>query len=185
MSNFDLADFSYSRKRAITKPATESRYFTIRVRGQTIGLPVDCVKTIFYVDNMTTVPLAPPEVAGLVNLRGRIVTALHLGRCLWLDDAVSEGGGLAVGIEYHGEEYALLVDATDDVVVVDESDRIGCPAHIDVRLAALMAGCYRREDDFLSILDIDAVLRRVTKSGEAAALLRDGKTSNSTKGAKS
>ncbi|MCX7899236.1 MAG: chemotaxis protein CheW [Methylocystis sp.] len=183
MTSFDLADFSYSRKRAPAKPVAERRFFTIKARGQTVGLPVNCVKTIFHVDNLTAVPLAPREVAGLVNLRGRIVTALHLGRCLWLDDAVENGGGLAVGIEQNGEEYALFVDGTDDVVVVDEADRIGCPAHVDPRLAELLAGCYRRGDDFLSILDVDALLQRVVKSGEAL-LMRDGMQTGSTKGAK-
>lgn len=165
MTDFDIADFSYSRQRATAKPVTERRYFTIRLRGQTVGLPVECVKTIIYVDNLTHVPLAPREVAGLVNLRGRIVTALHLARCLWLDDAETGGAGLAVSIEQNGEEYALLVDATDDVVAVDEADRISRPAHIDPRLSELIAGCYRRDGYFLSILDIDAVLRRVSRSG--------------------
>ena len=181
MTNFDLADFSYSRKRSVAPAVAQSRHFTIKVRGQTIGLPVDCVKTIFYVENLTTVPLAPREVAGLANLRGRIVTALHLDRCLWLGDAARDSRGLAVGIEHNGEEYALLVDATDDVVVTDEADRIVCPAHIDPRLAELMAGCYRLDGGFLSILDIGAVLRRVSKLSEAA--LREGKTTGSNRGA--
>lgn len=181
MTNFDLADYSYSRKRAGPTAVVHSRHFTIKVRGQTIGLPVDCVKTIFHVDNLTTVPLAPREVAGLVNLRGRIVTALHLDRCLWLGEVVGENKGLAVGIEQNGEEYALLVDATDDVVVTDEADRISCPAHIDPRLAELMAGCYRHDGGFLSILDISAVLRRVSKLSEAA--LRETKPANANRGA--
>lgn len=171
--SFDLADFTYSRKRASTKPAMQSRQFVIRVRGQTIGLPVECVKTIFHVDNLTRVPLAPPEVAGLVNLRGRIVTALHLDRCLWIDAPTDASRTLAVGIEHNGEEYALLVDGTDDVVVTDEMERISCPAHIDPRLAELMAGCYRLDGDFLSVLDIDAMLRRVGRQSEAS--LRDGR----------
>lgn len=176
MTDFDIADFSYSRQRATTKPVAERRYFTIKLRGQTVGLPVEYVKTIFYVDNLTTVPLAPREVAGLVNLRGRIVTAMHLGRCLWPDDvAETTGAGLAVGIEQNGEEYALLVDATDDVVVVDEADSIRRPAHIDARLSELIAGCYRRDGDFLTILDIDAVLRRVSRSGGTS--LREKQTS--------
>jgi len=185
MTSFDLADFSYSRKRASTAAALQSRHFTIKVRGQTIGLPVDCVKTIFHVENLTPVPLAPREVAGLANLRGRIVTALHLDRCLWLGEAApsQKKEGLAVGIEHGGEEYALLVDETDDVVVTDESDCIGCPAHIDPRLAELLAGCYRHDGGFLSILDIGAVLRRVSKLSEAS--LREGRSANTNRGAHS
>lgn len=178
--NFDIADFSYSRKRA-SAAVEQSRHFTIKVRGQIIGLPVDSVKTIFYVDNLTRVPLAPAEVAGLVNLRGRIVTALHLDRCLWLGEASGDARGLAVGIEHAGEEYALLVDETEDVVATNESDRISCPAHIDTRLSELMAGCYRHGDGFLSILDVGAVLRRVAKLSEAA--LREGRQGNSNRGA--
>ncbi|MCC3246814.1 chemotaxis protein CheW [Methylocystis sp. WRRC1] len=185
MTGFDLADFSYSRKRAPAVATLQSRQFTIRVRGQTIGLPVDCVKTIFHVENLTPVPLAPREVAGLANLRGRIVTALHLDRCLWLGESGPgvNNDGLAVGIEHNGEEYALLVDETDDVVVTDESDRISCPAHIDPRLAELMAGCYRHNGGFLSILDIGAVLRRVSKLSEAT--LREGRSTNTNRGASS
>lgn len=183
MSDFDIADFSYSGRRAAPKSVTERRCFTIGLRGQTVGLPVECVKTIFYVDNLTAVPLAPREVAGLVNLRGRIVTALHLARCLWRDDVETGGAGLAVGIEHNGEEYALLVDATDDVVAVDEADRIGGPAHIDARLSKLIAGCYRRDGSFLTILDIDAVLRRVSRPGGRS--LREGKRAGSNKGADS
>lgn len=179
--NFDIADFSYSRQRARANIA-QSRHFTIAVRGQTIGLPVDCVKTIFYVDNITRVPLAPAEVAGLVNLRGRIVTALRLERCLWLDAVgFDDGVGLAVGIEHNGEEYALLVDKTDDVVVTNEADRINCPAHIEPRLAELLAGCYRWNDDFLSILDVGAMLRRVTRLSEAT--LRDARHGITARGA--
>jgi purine-binding chemotaxis protein CheW len=164
--NFDIADFSYSGKLPAATLA-HSRYFMIKVRGQTIGLPVDCVKTVFNVDNLTPVPLAPPEVAGLTNLRGRIVTALYLDRCLWRDETCANSNGLAVGIGHEGEEYALLVDETDDVVVTNLSEIIACPAHIDPRLSEILAGCYRLDDGFLSVLDVGALLRRVSAQSEA------------------
>jgi purine-binding chemotaxis protein CheW len=180
--SFDIADYSYSRKRAPAAVA-QSRHFTIKVRGQTIGIPVDCVKTIFHLDNLTRVPLAPREVAGLTNLRGRIVTALYLDRCLWPDEATTGERGLAVGIEHGGEEYALMVDETEDVVACNEDDRIPCPGHIDPRLSEIIAGCYRYDDGFLSILDIDAMLRRVGKSSEASP--RGATSRNSNGGASS
>jgi purine-binding chemotaxis protein CheW len=180
--SFDIAAFSYSGKRA-TQTQAPSRYFMIKARGQSIGLPVDCVKTVFNVDNLTPVPLAPREVAGLANLRGRIVTVLHLDRCLGLDDSRMSASGLAVGIERNGEEYALLVDETEDVVATDEGDRVSCPTHVGAHLAELIAGCYRYDEGFLSILDVDAMLRRLTKLSEA--MLRDGRKSNSNQGATS
>lgn len=178
---FHIDDFSYSRHRG-PLAAADSRHFQIRLHDQTIGLPVDCVKTVFHVDNLTPVPLAPAEVAGLVNLRGRIVTTLHLDRCLWLDPSKgARADRLAVGVEHNGEVYALLIDATDDVVAIREDDRIRCPAHIDPRLRELLSGCYRIGQDFLSILDVGALLRRVMKSSEAT--LRESRRGAPAKGA--
>lgn len=149
-------------------PAVADRcYFKIKLRGQAIGLPVDCVKTVFHVEALTPVPLAPPEIAGLANLRGRIVTMLRLDRCLWLDAAVpSDESRLAVGVQHNGEDYALLIDATEDVVTVRDDARMECPTHIDPRLRDLLSGCYREDPGFLSILDLGALLRRVNRSSE-------------------
>ncbi|ATQ67936.1 MULTISPECIES: chemotaxis protein CheW [Methylosinus] len=148
----------------------QSRNFTIKVRAQTFGLPVECVKTIFHIDALTPVPLAPREVAGLANLRGRIVTALHLDRCLKLDtDGERAPGALAVGIEQHGERYALLIDDTGDVVTCDERDRIAYPTHVGPQLAEATNACYRVGDGFLPILDIDVLLKRMSRQVDAAS----------------
>ncbi|MGA8171759.1 MAG: chemotaxis protein CheW [Methylocystis sp.] len=163
--SFDLADFSYSRQRAQTRVAAAS-HFTVRVNSQIVGLPVDCVETVFYLGKLTPVPLAPPEVAGLANLRGRIVTALHLDKCLRIDAAGPNAALLAVGITHNGDNYALIVDDTGDVIVSEEQDRIDCPAHLDARLAELMAAFYRHDGGFLSIIDIAALIKRVSRQSE-------------------
>lgn len=150
--------------------ATPSRNFTIKVRAQTFGLPVDCVKTVFHVDAMTPVPLATREIAGLANLRGRIVTVLHLDRCLKVDDDDRPPTTLAVGIEHHGERYALLIDETGDVVTCDEDDRIACPTHVGAQFADATNACYRVGDGFLPILDIDALVKRMSRLGESGGL---------------
>ncbi len=179
--SFDLADFSYSRQRARTHFAAQSRHFTIKVSAQTIGLPVGCVKTIFHIERLTPVPLAPREIAGLANLRGRIVTALHLDRCLRIEQANPAPSRLAVVVEHNDEDYALLVDQTGNVVVSNETDRIICPAHVDQRLSELLAACYRFENGFLSILNVGALIRRLSRQSEIA--LREGMTRTPTKGA--
>lgn len=158
----------------------QSRNFTIKVRSQSFGLPVDCVKTIFHVDRLTPVPLAPREVAGLANLRGRIVTALHLDRCLKIDDNERASTTLAVGIEHNGERYALLIDETGDVVSCDENDRIACPTHVGLQFAEATNACYRLGETFLPILDIDALIKRMSKQGDAGG--RDVAQRDSTRG---
>lgn len=169
-----------SRPNQATRIPQQTRNFTIKVRSQIFGLPVDCVKTIFHVDSLTPVPLAPREVAGLANLRGRIVTALHLDRCLKIDDNQRSATTLAVGIEHHGEKYALLIDETGDVVSCDESDRIACPTHVALQFTEATNACYRLGEGFLPILDIDALIKRMSRPGDVAA--RDVAQRDATRG---
>jgi purine-binding chemotaxis protein CheW len=158
----------------------QTRNFVVKVNSQTFGLPVDCVKTVFHIEKLTPVPLAPQEVAGLANLRGRVVTALHLDRCLKIDDGDRESSSVAVCIEHHGEKYALLIDETGDVVVCDEDDRIPCPTHVGLQFAEATNACYRWDESFLPILDIEAVIKRVSKLSEIGA--RDHGARDSTRG---
>ena len=50
------------------------------IGGHLFGLPIARVQDVFVPDRMTRVPLAPPEIAGILNLRGRIVTAIDMRR---------------------------------------------------------------------------------------------------------
>ena len=59
-------------------------YVTVTIGDQLFGLPISRVQDVFIPDRLTRVPLAPPEVAGVLNLRGRIVTAIDMRRRLGL-----------------------------------------------------------------------------------------------------
>lgn len=88
-------------------------------------------------------PLAPPEVAGLLNLRGRIVTAIDLRRRLGLPPRADGGTPVAVGIEERGELYGLIVDRAGDVLRFKRSSYDANPANLDRRWAKVCAGVYR------------------------------------------
>ena len=87
---------------------------------------------------------------------------------------------MAVGITHNGDDYALLVDDTGDVIVSEEQDRVACPAHLDAHLAELMAAFYRYDGGFLSIVDVAALIKRVSQQGESA--YRTGESGNSKQG---
>jgi len=176
--SFDIADFTYSRQRTQPRVTPQSVHFVVGVGAHKIGLPVDYVKTVFHIDKTTPVPLAPPEIAGLANLRGRIVTAINLDVCLGLEGAQTPPGAtrLAVGVETHGENYALIIDETGDVIASDEADKIACPAHIDPQLTELLGAFYRVDDGFLSVLDLDALIRRVARQSETALIASASRT---------
>ena len=133
-------------------------YVTVHVAEQMFGLPIDRVHDVFTATSLTRVPLAPREVVGLLNLRGRVVTALCLRRRLGLPDRVKVDREMAVGLEHQGEFYGLLVDGVGEVMKLAAETREANPAHLDERWAKLSGGVHRLDEKLLVILDIDAVL---------------------------
>ena len=107
---------------------------------------------------LSAVPLAPPEVAGVLNLRGRIVTALDLRRRLGLPPREDGKPTVAVGIEERGELYGLIADKVGDVMWLPASQYETAPANLDPRWAQVCAGVYRLDGRLLVVLDVDKIL---------------------------
>src|SRR6516165_4513157 len=95
---------------------TVIKYVTVTLDGQLFGLPISRVQDVFMPDRLTRVPLAPPEIAGVLNLRGRIVTAVDMRCRLGLPRRDDGRPAMAVGIESKGESYGLLIDAVGEVL---------------------------------------------------------------------
>ncbi len=97
-------------------PSEEQDFVTVVTAGQVFGLDLDRVRDVFVPRGLSPVPLAPNEVAGLLNLRGRIVTAVDLRRRLGLGPRHGSAPAVAVGIEERGELYGLVVDRVGEVL---------------------------------------------------------------------
>lgn len=136
---------------------TMTDYVTATVGGQLFGLPIERVQDVFVLDQLTRVPLATPEIAGVLNLRGRIVTAIDMRRRLALPPG-DVGRRMAIGIECKGESYGLLIDAIGEVMRLPAVGREGNPVNLEARLARVSAGVHRLEDRLLVVLDVDRVL---------------------------
>jgi purine-binding chemotaxis protein CheW len=133
-------------------------YITATIGSQLFGLPILRVQDVFVPERITRVPLAPPEIAGVLNLRGRIVTLIDLRRRLGLGGRDSYEQAMAVGVESRGESYGLLIDSVGEVLKLDEAGREPNPVNLDERLAAVSAGIYRLEGQLLVVVDVDRVL---------------------------
>jgi purine-binding chemotaxis protein CheW len=133
-------------------------YVTITVADQMFGLPIDKVHDVFIPSALTPVPLAPPEIVGLLNLRGRVVTAMCLRRRLGLPDRASRAGEMAVGLDHQGEAYGLLVDAVGEVMRLAPEACEPNPVHMDARWLKLSRGVHRLDHKLLIILDVESVL---------------------------
>jgi purine-binding chemotaxis protein CheW len=146
---------------------TETEYVTATVGGQLFGLPIARVQDVFVLDRLTRVPLAAPEIAGVLNLRGRIVTAIDMRRRLGLAPAGEVRRRMAIGIEYRGESYGLLIDAIGEVLNLPTAGREANPVNLEPGLARVSAGVHRLEDRLLVVLDVERVLD-VGQHAEAA-----------------
>jgi purine-binding chemotaxis protein CheW len=133
-------------------------YVTAVIDGQLFGLPIARVQDVFVPARLTRVPLAPFEVAGVLNLRGRIITVIDMRRRLGLPARPTAASDMAIGIERGGEAYGLLVDSVGEVMRISDAIRTANPVNLDPHLAAVSAGVYRLEGELLIVLDVDRVL---------------------------
>jgi purine-binding chemotaxis protein CheW len=135
-----------------------TEFVTVTIGDHLFGLPIFRVQDVFVPDRVTWVPLAPPEVAGILNLRGRIVTAIDMRSRLDLGARGNAAPPMAVGIEMRGESYGLLVDAVGEVMTLRNAACEAKPANLDPRLSRVASGIYRLEGQLMIVLDVDRVL---------------------------
>lgn len=133
-------------------------YMTMEIDGQLFGLPINNVQDVFNPENMTKVPLANREIAGVLNLRGRIVTAIDMRKRLDLPDREPGQSFMSVGIESKNESYGLLIDAVGEVLRLKVSEMEPNPANLEQHWAQVSSGVYRLEGQLLVVLDVDRVL---------------------------
>src|SRR5947209_14930124 len=108
-------------------------YVTVMIGGQLFGLPISRVQDVFMPDRITRVPLSEPDIAGVLNLRGRIVTAVDMRRRLGLPPRSDDKPSMAIGIELKGESYGLLIDTVGEVMKLGEATLEPNPANLAPR----------------------------------------------------
>ncbi|WP_428484315.1 chemotaxis protein CheW [Rhodopila sp.] len=137
---------------------------TLTVADQICGVPVLAVRDILGEQPITRIPLAPPQIAGSLNLRGRIVTAIDLRRRLGLPPAPPGQKKMSVVADQGGELYALLVDQVSEVMSLKASTFERNPPTLEKHWATFSTGIYRLQGRLLVVLDIG---RLIALSGEA------------------
>jgi purine-binding chemotaxis protein CheW len=141
---------------------TSRQFCTFRLAGHEFGIDVLRVQEVIRYQEMTRVPLAPPVVEGLINLRGQIVTALDLRRRLELPDRNADQLPMNVVIRTDDGPVSFLVDDIGDVVEVDETTFERPPETLRGVPRQLIEGVYKLEGRLLLILHTD---RAAAKGG--------------------
>src|ERR1700753_3451670 len=94
----------------------KSDFVTFTIAHQYFGIPVLLVQDVLRPQAVTHVYKAPPEIAGLLNLRGRIVTAIDVRHPLGLPLAAKPSEQMSIAVELGGDLYSFLVDSVGDVL---------------------------------------------------------------------
>ena len=133
-------------------------YVTAMIGGQLFGLPISRVQDVFMPERVTRVPLASREIAGVLNLRGRIVTVVDMRARLGLPPADHGRTPMAVGVDLRGESYGLMIDQIGEVLRLPEDSREENPVNLDPRMTKLAGGVHRLDGQLMVVLDVDRVL---------------------------
>jgi purine-binding chemotaxis protein CheW len=145
------------------------QYCTFYVDGHYFGVDVLKVQEIIRCQDMTRVPLAPPVVRGLINLRGQIVTAIDVRRRLELKDRPADQLPVNVVVQTDDGAVSLLVDEIGDVLEVPEKSFEVPPETLRGPGRELIRGAYKLKDRLLLVLDTE---RTVNLTGSGRSLER-------------
>ena len=143
---------------AMTDTNATTDYVTAIIGGQLFGLPIGRVQDVFMPERLTRVPLASHDIAGVLNLRGRIVTAIDMRARLGLSREGKTGPSMAIGVDLRGESYGLLIDTIGEVLKLNDAERESNPVNLDPGIAQVSAGIHRLESQLMVVLDVDRVL---------------------------
>jgi purine-binding chemotaxis protein CheW len=139
--------------------AAENREFvTVTIADQLFGIPVLSVQDVLGPQKITRIPLAPADVAGALNLRGRIVTAIDVRRRLDLPPRAADVAGMSVVVEHKGEPYSLMIDSVGEVLSVPFEAYERNPATLSSRWREISGGVYRLDGKLLVVLEVGLLL---------------------------
>lgn len=147
------------RNQSVQGAATEAELvLTLTVAGQYCGVPVLAVRDVLGSQTITPIPLAPAEVAGAMNLRGRIVTAVDLRRRLGLPPREAGAKPMSIVVEQGGELYAMLADQVGEVIPLEAAGRAPNPPTLEPLWREVSLGVHRRDGQLLILLDVERLL---------------------------
>ena len=139
-------------------------YLTINIADQRFGIPVLQVQDVLREQTVTKIPLAPPEVAGSLNLRGRIVTAINVRRRLGLPPLENGKPCMSVVVEHQNELYSLIIDSVGDVLSLDGQQFEKSPNTLDPLWREISTGIFQLEDELLIIVDVSKLLENLDQA---------------------
>lgn len=111
---------------------------------------------------ITRMPLAPAAVAGVMNLRGRIVTAIDVRLCLNQPEREAGANSMSVVVEQNNELFSLMIDSVGDVLPLSRATFEDAPTTLDPEWRSVSSGIHKLQDKILVVLDVGQLLKKAS-----------------------
>ena len=161
--------------------AKTQQFCTFFLEDQFFGVPVEQVQEVIRYQEMTRVPLMPPVIRGLINLRGQIVMAIDLRRRIGMPDPSDSELPMNVVVRTQDGAVSFLVDEIGDVVEVDEMAAEAPPHTLDAETRALITSVYKLDQGLMHVLNTeracDSLERPKPESARSVKPVRDTSSS--------
>ena len=159
---FSFADQLQSRQDEQEKDkgpeAKWETWVTFSLDDETFALPVEPVRQVVRVANITRVPHAPRPIRGVTNLRGRVIPVIDLRMRVGLEPSPIERQSRVVAVSSRGRLLGLLVDAVHQVVHIDLNKVQPPPEDVMTIESDYILGVYHQEESLILLLDVDRAL---------------------------
>lgn len=151
-------------QKATSVHSDDIQLVSVRIDNQLIGLPITSVRDVFSIHAMTPVPRSDRAVCGLVNLRGHIVTILDLGSLIGSRSGARKEAGepMAVGVEWQGEVFGLVVDEIGDVLSLRADTSEPLPANMSATWSRFTRRVHKLERELMIEIDLAVLLDSMT-----------------------
>lgn len=137
---------------------SHKQFVTMTIAGQLFGIPTEEIQDAHIIESITRIPLAPSEIEGALNIRGKIVTAVNLRERLALPPPEDDDRKMSIVVEYGGELYSLLIDTIGDVLSLSDRDFEVNPPTLDSRWREVSVGVYRLDDRLMIMTTVPRLM---------------------------
>jgi purine-binding chemotaxis protein CheW len=144
------------------------QFCTFFLKDQFFGVPVQQVQEVIRYQEMTRVPLVPPVIRGLINLRGQIVMAIDLRRRMGMDDRPDSELPMNVVVRTEDGAVSFLVDEIGDVLEAEEQNFEPPPETLQGQGRDLLRGVYKLQDRLMLVLDTERAVAIGDEDSRAA-----------------
>jgi purine-binding chemotaxis protein CheW len=127
----------------------------IKINEQIIAIPIVNIRDILILSKVTKVPLAPSTIIGLINLRGRIVTAINIKNLLKMDDNIICPDSMNVVIEIKNDLYSIIADSVEEVITINDNEILPKPDSIEEHWHKIASGIILGKEGLIVIVDIN------------------------------